>query len=117
MTVADGSGPVSPKAANNAIILSNAPIPTDLTITKTVSTTSIDVSSLPQPVTYTIVITNTGPHDVYIGPMFELFDRMHASNSVPMQVNLLPDRCSARQPRPPPPASIRRPRPLRPGPT
>ncbi len=89
----DGRGCVwgrCPPGGHNAIILSNAPIPTDLTITKTVSTTSIDVSSLAQPVTYTIVITNTGPHDVYIGPMFELFDRMHASNSVPLQVNLLP---------------------------
>ena len=113
-----GLGPVSPEAANNAIILSNAPIPTDLTITKTVSTTSIDVSSLPQPVTYTIVITNTGPHDVYIGPMFELFDRMHASNSVPMQVNLLPGsvQCTAT----PSTTSCLDPtpqRPLRPGPT
>ena len=74
---------------HDAIILSNAPIPTDLTITKIILSNlhrhlvARAAGDLP------IVITNTGPHDVYIGPMFELFDRMHASNSVPLQVNLL----------------------------
>jgi Bacterial Ig domain/Domain of unknown function (DUF5979) len=91
--VADESWqPVSSEVTHNAIVTWSAPFPSDLAVTKTVTPTSVDVSLGPQTLTYTVVMTNNGPVDVYIGPIAELFDKVRTPlNVVPIQVKVVPN--------------------------
>ncbi len=92
VTVADETGePVSSAQGHNALVASPAVFPSDLSVTKTVAPTSVDVTSGPQTLDYTIVLKNNGPEAVHLGTIGELFDRVWTSaNGVPMQVRLVP---------------------------
>ncbi len=72
-----------------------SPIAANLKLTKTVQPGSIDVSSGPQLVTYTIKILNQGPGAVDVGPWFVLHDTMSLlPTSVPLNVKFSSASCA-----------------------
>lgn len=72
---------------SNIMVESNAPLPADLRIEKTASVTSVDISGAPATIEYTIVVTNAGPSDVYLGQLLTIRDSLSLySNGVPLSV-------------------------------
>jgi hypothetical protein len=104
VAVKDKNGPGSISAGHNATVANTVQLP-DLSVTKTASPTSINVSGgIPQAVTYTITIKNNSTTaNVYLGPIFQLADQLAIpSSGVPLQVQLntaIPVQCT---PLPPP---------------
>ena len=88
VTVADQNGaPISSGVTHNAIVATSSLLPSDLSVVKTVVPGLVDVTQGAQTLTYTVVIKNNGPEDVWIGTIGELFDNVSISTtSVPMQV-------------------------------
>jgi Domain of unknown function (DUF5979) len=84
-TISNSSG--SNSAQINTALASSPQLPTDVSVQKSVSPTSIDVSGGPQTITYTIVITNSSiGAPVDLGPILQLSDQISVpSSSVPLQ--------------------------------
>lgn len=89
VTVADANGaPISSGVTHNAIVATTSVLPSDLSVVKTVDPGLVDVTQGAQTLTYTVVIKNNGPQDVWIGTIGELFDNVSIlSTGVPMEVN------------------------------
>ena len=91
VTVADGNGvAVSTAGQHNANVATTSALQSDLSVVKTVTPGSVDITSGVQSLTYTVEIYNNGPQGVWIGAIFELFDTISISSAgVPMQVRFV----------------------------
>lgn len=84
---ADHQTPLATSNVINATVNGSAPIPTDVALTKTATTTSTDPVSGAVTVHYTIIVSNNGPNDVY---GFLLQDRLSVpANSVPLTASYI----------------------------
>ncbi|MEQ1931102.1 MAG: DUF5979 domain-containing protein [Parvularculaceae bacterium] len=74
-----------PVDASVHVVNTPNPLNADLEVLKSVSPTSIDVSSGAQTVTYTVTVTNNGPASVDVGHWFQLHDNLRLPpNGVPL---------------------------------
>ncbi len=91
VTVADANGaPISSAGQHNAIVATTSVLPSDLSVVKTVDPGLVNVTQGAQTLTYTVVIKNNGPEEVWIGTIGELFDNVSISSTgVPMQVQFV----------------------------
>jgi|GEM_PF-1958096 len=77
-------------------VAASQPLGVDLSLTKTVSPSSINVSSNSQDLNYTIKIKNNGSSSVFIGDHFKLHDRMSLlPNSVPFRARFVSATCTS----------------------
>ena len=91
VTVADANGaPISSAGQHNAIVATTSVLPSDLSVVKTVDPGLVNVTQGAQTLTYTVVIKNNGPENIWIGTIGELFDNVSISSTgVPMQVQFV----------------------------
>lgn len=89
--MADVIGSVSTTKVDTTVHVSSVTqLDTDLSVTKTVTPLSIDISTGAKTVRYTVIIKNNG-QDVDVGHWFVLHDNMRlAPNSVPVFATILP---------------------------
>ncbi len=86
----------NPHSGANTDVVPTTPLNSDLSVTKSGLPTSIDVSSGPQTITYTITIHNGGPADVDLSDYFVLHDNLSLlPGSVPLNATFVSATCLA----------------------
>lgn len=85
----------STNSSVNTNVTAFDPVPTDISVTKTGSVTSLNVSGGPQTMSWTITVKNNGPSDVDMGNWFKLHDLLALKPaSVPFKVTLISATCT-----------------------
>lgn len=79
---------------NNFVNLTG-PQPYNLSIAKTVDLSSVDVSTGPKQVVFTITVTNTGNEDLYLGNLLSVEDKLRLmTNSVVLNASYVSSSCA-----------------------